>query len=154
MARKKQRLYKIVNVNLKDMGSAGSSVLIGRIQKIDAEGLTGYLNNCVVTSYIPDYHQPAGSQSGDMNPPPSVLVSLQTGSTSSGDNYVTARSTTGGGTVSLSAKRVIRRNEAVTDGNDGMIYLYGELTDTTVSQDIEVKWIVETWGRYIEFVEA
>ena len=154
MARRRQKLYKTVNVSNKDMGSAGDPVLLGYVRKIDAEGLTGYLNNMVVSSYIQDYKQPAGSQSGDMNPPPSIFVSLQTTSTNDGDDFITARSTTGAGTVSLSAKRVIRTNDAVDDGNDGQIYLFAELTDTTVSANITVKYCIECWGRYIEFVEV
>jgi len=154
MARKKNRMYKIVNVNVKDMGSAGDSILLGRVQKIDAEGISGYLNNIVVSSYIADYEQPAGGISGRVNPPPSILYSLQTTATSDGDDYITARSTTGAGTVSLSAKRSITTNDAVDDGNYGMVYLYAELTDVTLTTNISVKFVTETWGRFVEFIES
>ncbi len=152
MARSK--LYKIVNMNSVDMGSAGAPVQIGKISKLDAEGLTGYANNIVVTSYVQDYNQPAGAVAGNVNPPPSIIIYATTDTVFDPDDIITARSTTGAGTVSLSLKRVIRRNEDVDDGNDGQIYLFAELTDVTVSANMDVKFVTELWGRYLQFTEV
>ena len=152
MARSK--LYKIVNMNSVDMGSAGAPVRIGLISKLDAEGLTGYANNIVVTSYIQDYLQPAGSIAGNVNPPPSIIIYATTDAVFDANDIITARSTTGAGTVSLSLKRVIRRNEDVDDGNDGQIHLWAELTDVTVSANVDLKFVTELWGRYLQFTEV
>ena len=151
---KRSSFYKSVNMNSVDMGSAGEPVRIGRIQKIDAEGLTGYANNVVFTSYIQDYQQPAGGVPGQVNPPPSILISATTSSTWDANDLITARATTGAGTVSLALRRVIRRNTDVDDGNDGLIHIYAELTDTTVSTDLQLKFVSELWGRYVQFVEV
>ena len=151
---KRSGFYKSTNLNSVDMGSGGDPVRIGRIQKIDAEGLTGYANNLVMTSYIQDYEQPAGGVPGQVNPVPSILISATTSSTWDANDLITARATTGAGTVSLSLKRVIRRNEDVDDGNDGLIHIWAELTDVTVSTNLNLKFISELWGRYIQFVEV
>jgi len=151
---RRSKLYKIVNLNTVDMGSAGTPVRIGLINKIDAEGITGYLKNVVISSFIQDYHQPAAGTAGNVNPPPSIMYYLQTTSTFDPNDVITARATTGAGTVSLTAHRVIRRNEDVDDGNDGQIHVYAELTDVTVTQDLTLKFVLETWGRFIQFTEV
>lgn len=147
MAKKKRSsMYKLVNTFTQDMGSAGSQVSLGYIDKLDAQGISGYLNNVRVSSIINNYD--------GGNPAPGIMFYLTTGSTWNDDRVISARAVPMGGTVSLPAKRRITEDSVIVSGNTGRVYLWAELTDITVSDNIEARFVVETWGRFVEFTET
>ena len=146
MARKSRGLYKLVNVMTKDMGSAGGQILLGYVDKLDAQGVTGYLNNVVVSAIINNY------DGGDTTP--GIMVYATTGMTWDDDFVITAKAMAIGGTVSLSCRRSIKFDAAKTTGNIGTVYLWAELTDITIADDLECRFVFETWGRFVEFTEV
>ncbi len=138
---KRSKLYKEVHVETKNMGSAGDQILLGRIQKIDAQGITGFVNNLMLTGFANEAEQDNIA----------VLFYLTTDNTWSDSYVISARSTAvGGGTVSLPAKRRIARNDDDPNANDGLLYLWAEVSDTIASE--EMRYIVELWGRYVEYI--
>ena len=70
---------------------------------------------------------------------------------SDGD-VITARAGNFADTVSLSAKRSIKSSEYEQDRNDGRIALWLEVSDITVSTDVELRLVLETWGRFVRFI--
>ena len=143
MARKK---YKVVNAASKDMGSGGGQVRLGVISKVDAQGVSGYLNNVVVSAIINNY------DGGDTTP--GIMFYLTTATTWSDDYIISAGATNTAGRVSLSAKRWIKENEADLKGNIGTVHLWAELTDITVSDNIDMRYVAETWGSFVLFTEV
>ena len=55
MARRKPRNYKLVNTFTRDMESSGNQMRLGMIDKLDAQGVSGYLNNVVVSAIVNNY---------------------------------------------------------------------------------------------------
>jgi len=146
MASKKRRNFKVVNAASKNMGSGGAQIRLGKVQKVDAQGITGYLNNVQVSAIINNY------DGGDATP---GLMFYLTTSTSWDDNYIISAAATGiAGKVNLSAKRYIKENLVDELGNQGTVHLWAELTDITISDDINMRYVVETWGSFILFDEA
>ena len=142
----KRRNFKIVNSATKDMGSGGGQVRLGKVQKVDAQGITGYLNNVQVSAIINNY------DGGDTTP--GIMFYLTT-STTWNDNYVITASACGiAGKVNLSAKRYIKENLIDELGNEGTVHLWAELTDITVTDDIDLRYVAETWGSFVLFDEA
>ena len=139
-------LYKIVNADTKDMGSGGLQVRLGVISKVDAQGVTAYLNNVVVSGIINNY------DGGDTTP--GIMFYLTTATTWSDDYIISAGATNTAGRVSLSAKRRIKENEADPKGNTGTVHLWAELTDITISDNIDLRYVAESWGRFITFTEV
>ena len=139
-------MYKIVNAATKDMGSAGAQTRLGVIGKVDAQGITAYLNNVQVSAIINNY------DGGDTTP--GIMFYLTT-SVTWDDNRIIAAGAVGiGGKVSLSAKRRIKENAEDPQGNTGTVHLWAELTDITVTDDIELRYVAETWGSFILFTEV
>ena len=146
MARRRRRNYKIVNAFTKNMGSGGGQVKLGYMDKVDAQGITAWANNFVVSCMVNNYD--------GGNPAPGVMVYATTGDSYSDDSIITARAFYSGGTVSLALKRGIVKDSTAEAANDGRIFLWAELTDITVSDDVEARFVVESWGNFIEFTEA
>ena len=138
-------MYKLVNVATKDMGSAGGQVLIGVVDKIDAQGVNGFLNNIRLSVLLND------SVDGEIG---GFLAYLTTGASWDDDQVITARGGSFGDTVSLSAKRSISQNVAKTMSNQGQIYLWVELTDITSTVNVDMRYVAETWGSFIAYTEA
>ena len=146
MARRRPRNYKIVNAFTEDMGSGGGQVRLGYLDKVDAQGITAWANNFVVSCIINNYD--------GGNPAPGIMLYATTGDPFSDDEIITARAVFSGGTVSLALKRGIKADAAKATSNDGRIFLYAELTDITITDDVEARFVVESWGNFIEFTEA
>ena len=145
MARKRRSLYKTTNVATKNVGSAGGQIHCGTVDKLDAQGINGYLNNIRLSVLLND------SVDGEIG---GFIAYLTTDDTWN-DNYViTARAGSFGDTVNLSAKRTIRQNSDNALGNMGLVHLWIELTDITVSTDVNLRYVAESWGRFIEFTEV
>jgi len=141
---------KLVNTFTKDMGSAGSQVLLAKIDKINAQGVSSYVHNVVISYLASD------TSSGDLNTENvGAIFYLSTDGTWSDDLVITARAGGGNGTtVSLSARRSIKSSETDIElSNFGPIYLWGELTDATGTANIDARIVMETWGRFIEVTE-
>ena len=146
MARRSyRRNYKIVNALTKDMGSGGGQIRLGYLDKLDAQGITAWANNFVVSTMVNNYD--------GGNPALGIMVYATTGDPFSDDEIITARAVYSGGTVSLALKRPIRADAEKATANDGRIYLYAELTDITVTDDVEARFVIESWGNFIEFTE-
>ena len=143
---RRQSNYKIVNAATKDMGSAGAQVRLGKVSKVDAQGVTAYLNNIVVSGIINNY------DGGDTTP--GIMFYLTTDTTFSDDTIISAGATNTAGRVSLSAKRWIKENLVDVKGNRGTVHLWAELTDITISDNIELRYVAESWGRFILFEEV
>jgi len=141
---KKRRMYKTVNVATKDMGSAGGQIRIGEINKIDAQGVNGYLNNIRLSVLLND------SVDGEIG---GFLAYLTTDDSWDDDSVITARGGSFGDTVNLSAKRSIQQNNDQVKGNQGLVHLWVELTDITTTVDVELRYVAETWGSFIGYTE-
>ena len=140
------RRYKIVNAATKSMGSAGAQVRLGYVSKVDAQGISGYLHNLQVSAIINNY------DGGDTTP--GIMFYLTTDVAFDDDEIITASAAPIAGKVSLSAKRWIKENAADPKGNLGTVHLWAELTDITISDDIEMRYVVETWGNFVLFTEV
>ena len=146
------RTYRTVNAFTKDMGQTGDQVILAKFDKIDAQNSPGaYLKTCKVSALL--------SQEGESTVTSGAagfLLYLTTSAVWSDDYIITAGGITGGGgSVWLSARRRITTDaetSAQTLGNDGPIFLWGELTDIGES-DTDCRYIVETIGRYLETTE-
>ena len=143
---KRSRNYKMTNTLTVDMGSGGGQIRLGHIDKLDAQGINGYLNNVVISAMINNY------DGGD--PPAGIMFYLTTDDTWSDTKVFTGKARDGAGTVSLSAKRTIRQNTDNADGNMGLVHLWAEITDVTLTDNIDVRFVIECWGRYIAFNPA
>ena len=141
---KRRRLFKVVNVATKDMGSAGGQILIGKVSKLDAQGINGYLNNIRLSVLLND------SVDGEIG---GFMAYLTTSSSWDDDYVITARGGSFGDTISLSAKRTIQANSIQATSNTGQVYLWVELTDITVATDVELRYVAETWGSFIGYTE-
>ena len=141
MAKKKSnRPYKLVNAYTKDIGATGNQFHIGKISKLDAQGITAYIRNSVISVI-------SQSQTGL-----GYMLYATTSSTWSDNYIITARAVNNGGTTSLSIHRGIKEDSEVVDANYGVVHLWIESTDPGVT-DEEVRLVVENWGRFIEYTE-
>ena len=143
---KGRRMYKIVNAATVDMGDSGAQVRLGKIQKVDAQGISGYLNNVQVSAIINNY------DGGDTTP--GILFYLTTDTGWSDDTIISAAACGIAGKVNLSARRWIKENLVDSKGNTGTVHLWAELTDITISDNIELRYVAETWGSFVLFDEA
>ena len=151
----KQPLYKIVNAATRDLGDAGAQINIGEIGKIDAQGLTGHLRNVVLSVIVNDY--PDISPVPGLSTPyqlPGFVAYLTTGASWSDDQIITARAFLAGDTVSLAAYRRIEADSAQTKADFGKVYLWLEATDIHATENTVVRYVAETWGRWIDFTEV
>ena len=128
------------------MGSAGAQVRLGYVQKLDAQGITGFLKNIQVSAIINNY------DGGDTTP--GIMFYLTTGS-SWNDNYIlTASAAPVAGKVSLSGNRCIIENSVINGGQGGTLHLWAELTDITATDNIEMRYVAETWGNFVSYTEV
>ena len=85
---------------------------------------------------------------------PGIMFYLTTDPVFDSDEIITAAACSTAGKVSLSAKRWIKENAADPKGNTGTVHLWAELTDITVSDNIDMRVVVETWGNFVLFTEV
>ncbi len=143
MARKgRMKNYKLVNAQTQAMGSAGGQIRVGVVDKLDAQGMTAWLNNIMVTVLVDEAEQ---DNIG-------FIVYATTGSSWNDDWIIAARGGAVGGTVNLPVKRAIRDESTDTSRNDGAVHLWLEFGDTIASESARI--VTETWGRFIEFTEV
>ena len=144
MPRRRARKYKTVTVNTKNMGSAGAQILLGSYIPMDETISFGYLNNVVATGFMNDGENNNGG----------ICFYLTRQSNWADSDVITARATQlGGGTVNLSAKQKVS-GEVFDDMPGGRIYVWAELTDVTLTDDVEIRYVLEAWGRFIRFIST
>ena len=137
-------MYKLVNALSKNMGDAGGQKLIGTVSKLDAQGISAFLKNVVVTVQLNEGDGDAGG----------ITLYLTTGDNWDDDHIITARAVPGyGGTVSLTAMRSIEADAERLTSNEGQIYLWAEMTDISYTSDVYLRMVIETWGYFVEFTE-
>ena len=138
-------MYKLVNALSKNMGDSGGQKLIGTVSKLDAQGISAFLKNVVVTVQLNEGDGDAGG----------ITLYLTTGDNWDDDHIITARAVPGyGGTVSLTAMRSIEADAERLTSNEGQIYLWAEMTDISYTSDVYLRMVIETWGYFVEFDEA
>ena len=123
------------------MGSTGDQVLLGKISKLDAQGVTAWINNVQVSCMVDEAEQDTIG----------FMVYATTDNSWSDDYIITARAGAVGKTTNLPIKRKIMQDTDQTLGNFGQVYIWGELSDTVASES--ARFVFETWGRFIEFDE-
>ena len=140
----KNGMYKQIKTFTKDMGSAGSQILLGYVEPLDDDLDFGYLNNIRLTAILQTGDGDAGG----------ILCFLNASSSWSDSHIITADACPGfGGKMNLSAKRKVSGAQQITRP-DGRVYLYAELTDITVTTDVQLRCVIECYGKFIKFVEA
>ena len=146
MARRLPKNYKRINVKTKNMGSAGDQKLLATFSKSDAQSSqVSWLNNVNVSAMLNEGDGDAGG----------MLFYLTTGSSWDDDYIISSNAIPGyGGKVSLSAKRRIRTNATDLSGSFGLVYLWGEVTDLSYTDDVKIRLVVEQWGRNVITVLA
>ena len=145
--RTRRRSYKLTNVATKNLGSSGAQVRVAEIDKLDAQGINGYLNNIRLSVLLND------PESIHTNGAGGFIAYLTTDDAWSDDYVITAAAGNFSDTVNLSAKRWIQQNNDQIKGNQGMIHLWIELSDTSITSH-EVRYVAETWGNFIAFTEV
>lgn len=60
----------------------------------------------------------------------------------------------GGGSITLSARRSIAENVTDTSEGDGIIHLWVKNTDLTTDDNIIMRYYLESYGRWLEVVDA
>ncbi len=119
--------------------------MLATFSKTDAQMPGTYLNNVNVTAMLQEGDGDAGG----------MIFYLATESTTwDDDKAISAKGISGyGGTVSLAAKRSITINAEKELGDFGQLYLWGEITDLSYTGDVEVRVVIETWGRNVLVTE-
>ena len=140
MARRTRR-YKQVTTATKDLGSAGSQILLGSLAPITNRNQLGraYAHNIMMT-YILQGDAAAGADQGG------VVFYLSSNSSWADSDVICARSAAyGGGTLNIPVRAWVS-GEVTDDAPGGKIYLYAEATDMTVVTDVEIRYTAEIWG--------
>ena len=137
--------YLTVNALSKNFGSTGSQILVAEFKKQDAQSSqVTWLNNVNVAAML----QEGDGDNGGM------LFYLTTDSNWNDDYIIASSAIPGyGGKISLSAKRRIRENAANPLTGFGQVYLWGEITDLSYTAAVQVRVIIDTWGKNVKVVE-
>ena len=153
MARRRgPKNYKQTLTMTKDMGSAGAQKHIGKAEKLDPALAAGYLNNIVVSAQINDLGPIIAGDPAPNTPGFTVYLSTAPSGAWDDDAILTARSFGPmAGTRSLSAKRWIKTDDTSDlTSSTCPIHVWAEITDVTVTTDIEARFTLEFWGRFIK----
>ena len=137
--------YKTINAMTKSFGSAGAQIKIARLKKSDAQSSqVSWLNNLNVSAMLQDGD---GDNGG-------VMFYLTTNDVWDDDEIISSNAMPGfGGKVSLPAKRRIRVNEDKDLGDFGQVYLWGEITDLSYTTSVNMRLVIDTWGKNIKIDE-
>jgi len=145
-------MYRTINAFTKNMGHIGDQILLAKFDKIDAQNSPGAYLKTVKVSALLSNEDDATVTSGAAG----ILLYLTTSEAWTDDYIITAGGITGGGgSCWLSARRRVTTDAetaAQTLGNNGPVHLWGEVTDIG-TDDVEVRFVVETIGRYLETTE-
>ena len=145
--RRRSRNYKQIDTFTKDMGDAGGQILLGSFQPIDPGTMPGYLHNVNIASILNGGTEADPDQGG-------ILFYLSSNSVwSDADVFSATAYSFGGGKASLSARRRVS-GEIFDDATFGKVYLWGEVSDVTAVQNVALRLVIETWGRFVNFIPA
>ena len=140
---KRPRNYRQTVTGTKSMGTTGEQAHIGKIAKLDPNLASGFLNNVVVSC------QNNNIDDTEVASPFTVYLSNSAAGDWEDDQVITARATpAGGGTVSLTVKRVIRSDTNADDNSFSPIHVWAETADTSSTED-QGRFTIEAWGRMI-----
>lgn len=147
MARKRRpRNYKVIETASKSLGDAGEQILLGTIQPITSgnQAFSGWFKNVVCTYVLQDEDATESSVGG-------IVFYLSSNTTWADDDVITARAVPfGGGTVSLTANRKVS-GELFDDMVGGKVALWAEATDVSAVNNLNIRYTVECWGRFIQY---
>ena len=151
MARRRAKNYKQTLSMTKNMGSAGAQRHIGKVEKLDPALAAGYLNNVVVTGQINDLGPLVPGDAPPSSPGFTVYLSTAASGAWDDDAILTARAFGPiAGSASLSAARWIKTDDSSDQSSSvGPIHVWAEITDVTITTDIEARFTLEFWGRFI-----
>ena len=142
MARR-ARNYRQTVTGTKSLGTLGAQYHIGKIEKLDPNLPSAFLNNCVVSC------QHNNISDTEVAAPFTIYLSNAPAGAWLDDQVVTARATAaGGGTVSLTVKRVIRTDTSAIDNSMSPVHVWAEMGDTG-SVTADARFTIEAWGRMI-----
>ena len=154
-SRRKPKMYKDLSfVSVKNLGSSGAPIAIMRVQKQQGQMTSAFIKNLRIHCILNDVSG-ASTPSSDM-PVNFMFYATTTGSSvpTSGNCIAAAATGYGGGSVNLTLNRVIRDNDYDPNSGDHAIAIWAECTDATVTADIELKLVAESYGRWHEVVSA
>ncbi len=158
MARSRSRVYKQTITGTKTLGTAGAQFHIGKVNKLDPALKGGYIKNFVVSvvqnnsTYSVPPPDPGDNVGGTaLMGAFTVYLSNSASGDWKDDQVLTARSTgSGGGTVSLSARRFIKDDVNADDNSTSPVHVWLEMTDVTSgATDLTARCTIEAWGRMI-----
>ena len=125
------------------MGSLGGQFHLATVKKIDPNLASGFLNNCIVSC------QNNNIDDTEVASPFTLYLSNSGAGDWSDEQVITARATAvGGGSVSLTAKRVIRSDTTEDDNSFSPVHIWAETADTSSTED-QARFTIEAWGRMI-----
>ena len=129
--------YKITKVLTKDMESSGGQLLLATISSIDPENVSAYVENVRI-----------GCIQNDGDGDNGGFLLYASAASSWADSDVIAFGATGslGGTTNLKLKRWIKRSTQQSEGVDGAIYIWAEVTDLGTTQNT-ARFAMDIWGR-------
>ncbi len=142
---KKPKNYKQTKVETVNVGSAGEQIHIGYFQPIDVEGssLNAWLNNVNLSLLLNDAESEGSG---------GFIAYLTTNGSWSDADVITARAGNFADTVNLACKRSIKSSVYEPDRNDGVVALWIEISDITITSDVDVRIVMESWGRFLRYI--
>ena len=156
--RSRARNYKQIVTGTKNLGTGGTQYHIGKVNKLDPALRGGYLHNVVVsimqnnTTYAVPPPVPSVNVGGTaLMGAFTVYLSNSASGDWKDDQILAAKSTgSGGGTVSLSAKRFIKDDANADDSSISPVHIWAEMTDVTSgATDLTARCTIEAWGRMV-----
>ena len=156
--RRRQSNYKQTVTGTKTLGTTGAQYHIGKVNKLDPALKGGYINNFVVSviqdnsTYSVAPPDPSDNVGGTaLMGAFTVYLSNSASGAWDDDQVLTARAVgSGGGTVSLSAKRFIKDDENADDNSISPVHVWLEMTDVTSgATSLKARCTIEAWGRMI-----
>ena len=147
--RKTTKMYKDLSfVQVDDLGSGGSPTPIAKITKQQGQMSSAYIKNIRVHCILNDI---AGGATPASDMPLNFMWYATTTDSANpdDDNVIAAAATSyGGGTVNLSINCLIRDNDYDANSGTGAVCIWCEATDATVTANIEMKCVLESYGRW------
>ena len=149
--RSRARNYKQSVTGTKTLGTLGAQFHIGKVNKLDPALKGGYIKNFVVSVMQNNTTAVVAGQEWGFMGGFTVYLSNSASGDWADDQVLTARSVpTGGGTVSLSARRFIKDDENADDSSISPVHVWIEMTDVTAgATDLTARCTIEAWGRMI-----
>ena len=149
--RRAARNYKQTVTGTKTLGTTGSQYHIGKVNKLDPALKGGYIKNFVVSVMQDNTTAASTGDTWGFMGGFTVYLSNSASGDWADDQVLTARALpSGGGTVSLSARRFIKEDENADDSSLSPVHVWLEMTDvTSAATALKARATIEAWGRMI-----